>query len=97
MKALTAVEWPRITRTPTTRITRTSGVIHHTLRRQKKDRSWLAIPKRAKRSRKNRWMAFKGWTSDDGQAATGRTVYAVPREAVNARLCRAAGAPPGNR
>src|SRR5262245_34564081 len=60
MKAVTAEDWPKMTRTPSTRMTRTRGAIHHTLRRQKNDRSPPAMPTREKRLRKNRRMAFMG-------------------------------------
>jgi hypothetical protein len=58
MKALIADDCPKITRMPSTRSTATSGVIHHSLRRQKKVRRLPAIPTRAVVLRAKRWMTF---------------------------------------
>src|SRR6185436_18023483 len=60
MNALIAEDCPKITRIPRTRSMATSGVIHHSLRRQKKVRSPPAIPTRAVVLRAKRRTMFTG-------------------------------------
>src|SRR2546422_8935470 len=60
MNALIADDCPKMISTPSTRSTATSGVIHHSLRRQKKVRSPPAIPTRADVLRTKRRIILTG-------------------------------------
>src|SRR5437773_12465839 len=97
MKVLIADDWPKITITPNSNSTMTSGVSHHALRREKKDNRPPTIRRRAARFRKNLRMVLnsgsRGGRRDNAKHDSTGSIIMGQRPAAVATARRPKSAP----